>query len=87
MPKIETEQYAIVMHALLESSRHNNVSSDPETSKMVAEAMQVLKSIMKGKPSTSFPTGGSSYCGCFSCKGTRIRSLMHMFGIHKRIGR
>ena len=77
MPKIESEQYAIVMHALLESSRSNYVKSNPETSEMVAEAIQVLKSTTKGK--AAIPTG-DSYCSCFSCKGTKIKSLMHMFG-------
>jgi hypothetical protein len=82
---LNTGEYAIVLKAILQSS--NYVKPNTELGKQIAEALQILKQVSKGgKPSTS-PTGGSSsYCSCFSCKGTKIKSLMHMFGLAKRIG-
>lgn len=81
MGQLNEMEYAIVVEALLNSSRSNYVKSNPETSKMVAEAIQVLKSIMKGKPSIPAPDGGSSYCSCSTCKGEKIHRLLNFYGV------
>jgi hypothetical protein len=87
LPLSESE-YALIMTPLLRARDYFKPKT--ELGKQVGEAIQVLKSVMKGKTAQAQPLGGSysySPCNCFSCRGTKISSLMHMFGIENRIGR